>query len=560
MKIAIGQINPVIGDFPGNRQKIISASQQALQDGARIIVFPEMAVCGYPPMDLLTMPRFIEENALSLRHLQHELPHGIAVVVGFVQQAQKKSGKPIHNAAAVLENGQCIHTQAKRLLPTYDVFDEARYFEPGENSTVFSIDDEYFGIAICEDLWWEHEPESGVRYPQNPVQDLLDQGARTILCPSASPFAAGKIYTRQNLLRKIGESGAAVVYCNMVGANDNLIFDGRSMLSNRQGRILHISPGFESSVQSCLLDNSANADQSTATYQENKSEAIYNALTLGIRDYMKKTGFKRAHLGLSGGIDSALTAVLAVQALGPENVHCFFLPSPHSREESGRDAETLARNLGTEYDLLPIEEGMKQMNRSMSALFAGKPEDTTEENIQARLRGLMLMAYSNKFASLLLTTGNKSELAVGYCTLYGDMCGGLAVIGDVLQTEVYELCRWINRDTEIIPDGILTRPPSAELRPDQRDQDSLPEYEILDGILSHHVLENMDAPAIIAAGYQKEDVQLVLNLIARAEYKRVQAPPVLKVSHKAFGTGRRIPIARTIFESAGPAAFPTDNQ
>ncbi|AFG38829.1 NAD+ synthase [Spirochaeta africana] len=549
MKIALGQINPVIGDFAANRRSILSAAAEAAARGARMIVFPELALCGYPPMDLLEHHSFLESNLESLRLVQHELPRDIAAVVGYVAQNRNSVGKPIHNAAAVLLNGQCIATQAKTLLPTYDVFDEARYFEPADSRTVFTLDGHTFGIAICEDLWWETEPVPGTRYPVDPVRDLLDQGARTILCPSASPFVKGKIYTRQHLIARVGAAGASVVYCNMTGANDNLIFDGRSMVSDETGTIRYIAEGFKACVPVMEIDPPPENLPPEVT--EDPDEVTCRALVTGIRDYLRKTGFRTAHIGLSGGIDSAIVAVLAAWALGPENLTCFLLPSRYSSDHSILDAARLASNLGCTYHTIPIEPSVAAMEDSLSELFSGTTPDTTEENIQARVRGNILMAFSNKFHSLLLTTGNKSELAVGYCTLYGDMCGSLSVIGDLLKTEVYQLCNWINRDQEIIPANILTKPPSAELRPDQTDQDSLPEYHELDAILSRYLMQNRSARSIISEGFDAETVHRIVQLTARAEYKRRQAPPVLKISEKAFGTGRRIPIARALFETDG---------
>ena len=550
MKIAVGQINPVIGDFSANRQSICTAAVQALNEGARIIVFPELSLCGYPPMDLLEHQQFIEANTESLRQLQHELPHEIAVVVGLVERAHSQSGKAIVNSAVVLLNGAIIHSQQKTLLPTYDVFDEARYFEPAHQRTTFILDETIIGIAICEDMWWETEPAPGTRYPIDPVRDLLDQGARVILCPSASPFVSEKIFTRLHVLKRAGASGAAVVYCNMVGANDNLIFDGRSLITDRHGTLLYSAPAFTETVgmAEISLTDSQTASIPEIMLHEDRYEMVYHALVLGIRDYMRKTGFSRAHIGLSGGIDSALVAVLASAALNPENITCILLPSKYSSEHSLTDARQLASNLGTNEHTIPIHDSVASLERAMSTVFSGTSIDTTEENIQARVRGNVLMAYSNKFHSLLLTTGNKSELAVGYCTLYGDMCGSLSVIGDLLKTEVYELCRWINRKEEIIPASILSKPPSAELRPNQTDQDSLPEYDQLDAILTRYIMHNRSAASIIEEGFPEAAVLHIVKLTARSEYKRRQAPPVLKVSSKAFGTGRRIPIARALFE------------
>lgn len=549
MRVAIGQINSTIGDFEGNIQKIISYVQEAKHGGAEIIVFPELAICGYPPMDLLEHPAFLQENLKALRHLQHNTPSEIAVVVGYVDKNPGLSGKSIQNCAAVIYNGEVIHRQAKTLLPTYDVFDEARYFEPAGKRTVFKFKGLQIGIAICEDMWWENEDAQDLRYPVDPVTELLDGGAQLLLVPSASPFHAGKLKTRAKLIRGVGvSSGVPVVYANLVGANDNLIFDGRSLISDHHGDVHQIGADFnEELIISEIPDRGNSLQLETEKYAE-----IEKALHLGITDYLAKTGFGRVHLGLSGGIDSALVLTLAVHALGPEKVEAFMLPSQYSSSGSISDSETLARNLGVKPRTIAIKNLYNEFEAALEDCFSGTKPGLAEENIQARIRGNLLMAYSNKFSSLVLTTGNKSELGVGYCTLYGDMAGSLAVIGDLLKTEVYELCRYINRNGEIIPNTILTKAPSAELRPDQRDEDSLPPYELLDEILRLYLYKGFTVRELVAHGLDPESVQQVIGLVARAEYKRRQAPPVLKISPKAFGTGRRIPIARKMYEQNLP--------
>lgn len=549
MKVAIGQINSTVGDFQGNRKKIEEYSIQAEKKGCSIIVFPELAICGYPPNDLLNYPEFLDENIRNLRQLQKTLPPNIAVAVGHVDKNYEGSGKPLRNIVSVIYEGTIIHSQGKTLLPTYDVFDEARYFEPAKAHTLFSVFGKKIGIAICEDIWWEEDQEGGNQYLIDPVRELLDAGADLLLAPSASPFYAGKTATRLALVRKISNTASIpAVYANMVGGNDGLIFDGHSFITDRTGNCIHWGRGFKED----LIINNPDEKNPPVSVNTEKYEEIEEALILGIQDYLAKCGFHSVHLGLSGGVDSALVAYLAVQALGAEGVTTFSLPSRYSSEGSIKDAEALTANLGTTLHHLPIEKPFSAFLDILSPVFQGKKSDVTEENIQARIRGVLLMAYSNKMGSLLLTTGNKSELATGYCTLYGDMTGGLAVIGDLFKTEVFGLCRHINRNKEIIPESILTKPPSAELRPDQKDEDSLPPYPILDTILRGYLLEHKSGETIAEEGDIEIDlVRDILNLVAKAEYKRLQAPPVLKISPKAFGNGRRIPVARYIYEGTG---------
>jgi len=547
VKVACGQINSTIGDFAGNCQKVLDGSQKALDAGASLVVFPELCLCGYPPMDLLEYGWFVEENLKALRRLQGSMPAGIGVIVGYVDRNRGRPGKGLLNMAALLKDGKVLHTQAKTLLPTYDVFDEARWFEPAESRTIVPFNGERLGIAICEDIWWEGEPAPGLRYPVDPVSELLDAGATMIVSPSASPFYAGKPQTRYDLLSRIGKtSGVPVVYVNVIGANDNLVFDGQSMVTAPDGRLIHLGKAFQEEI--AVVEVATGCPE--VALPMDRIAQIEGALVLGIRDYVEKCGFRRVHLGLSGGIDSALVAVLAVQALGPGRVDVFGLPSRYSSEGSVKDARELAQNLGLTLRILSIEDIYKAYLGSLAPLFEGRPPDITEENIQARIRGTLLMAYSNKFHSLLLTTGNKSELATGYCTLYGDMSGGLAVIGDVLKVQVYALARSINARKPLIPQAIIDKAPSAELRPDQKDQDTLPPYDTLDAILERHLIENRSAEEIAAQGFDIGLVRSVITMVEKAEYKRRQAPPVLKVSTKAFGTGRRIPIAR-LFPTAG---------
>ncbi|MBN1647274.1 MAG: NAD+ synthase [Spirochaetales bacterium] len=544
MKIAMVQMNPLVGDFDGNTLKISENIKKAEALGADVIVFPEMCICGYPPLDLLEYPRFAAENLKSLREIQKSVIGNAAVIVGYVDRNPQGTGKPLQNAAAVLYRGKLYFRQAKTLLPTYDVFDEDRYFEPADRRSVFSLFGKKIGIAICEDLWWETEPVPGAKYAVDPVRELLDEGAEIIIAPSASPYHSGKSLIRRQIADSLcSSSGVPLVYVNMVGATDNLVFDGNSFFCDGDGTVTASLPFFAETLY--LLDTDKPAGQ---IHTEEKYENMLHALELGVRDYLHKCGFKKAHLGLSGGVDSALVCVIAARALGKENVRVFLMPSRYSSEGSLSDSVKLAGNLGIGYEIIPIEDCFKALLETMGPVFKGKEQDVTEENMQARLRGIILMSYSNKFASLLLTTGNKSEMATGYCTLYGDMCGGLSVIGDVLKTEVYEMCRFINKDREIIPENILTKPPSAELRPDQKDQDSLPPYDVLDRIIYLHVVKNKSLEEICAEGIDRETARRILRLIALNEYKRWQAPPVLKVSPKAFGSGRRIPIARKFYE------------
>ncbi len=544
MKVACGQINPTIGDFEGNCAKVISYAEQARAAGCALVVFPELCLCGYPPMDLLEYERFVEETLKALRSLQAGAPKGIGIIVGYVDRNRSRPGKGLLNVASLIFDGKIVHTQAKTLLPTYDVFDEARWFESADSRTIVSFGGERLGIAICEDIWWEGETAPGLRYPVDPVAELLDAGATLIVSPSASPFYADKPAVRLDLLSRIGKTaGVPVVYVNTVGANDNIIFDGQCMVTSAEGKLLHLGTAFEEEL--AIVETSARGPE--VSLPADPLVQIEAALVLGIKDYARKCGFTRVHLGLSGGIDSALVAVLAVEALGPDRVDVFGLPSRYSSEGSVADAHALAQALGIRLKVLSIEDIFDAYLETLAPAFEGRKPDITEENIQARIRGTLLMAYSNKFNSLLLTTGNKSELATGYCTLYGDMSGGLAVIGDLLKMQVYAVARSINSRSPLIPEAIIAKPPSAELRPDQKDQDSLPPYETLDAILEKHLVKNQSVDEIVAGGFDRGLVRSVILMVEKAEYKRRQAPPVLKVSPKAFGTGRRIPIARKLF-------------
>lgn len=547
MRVAIAQINTLIGDFAGNEAKIRAAYERGVQAGAQIVLTPELVVCGYPPRDLLLRPGFTQSNLETLQRLAaHTGPTALAV--GFVGLSPHRPGRPWTNAVALLQNGATLATRAKTLLPTYDVFDEDRYFEPAEHNLPVSFNGRSVGLTICEDLWNDEDFWHDRRYRRNPAVDLADAGADIIFNVSASPWHLGKNRIRHAMLQSlVAKIQRPLFYCNSVGGNDELVFDGASLAFNARGNLIGRGQSFAEDFLVVDTDTVASPPLPPETMAD--EEKLHRALVLGLRDYVSKCGFRSVLLGLSGGIDSALTACLAASALGPENVHGVSLPSRFSSAGSLDDSRALAANLGIRYDVLPIEPGFVAARQQLAPLFAGRPEDVTEENLQARLRGVLLMALSNKFGSLLLTTGNKSEIAVGYCTLYGDMCGGLAVISDVPKTMVYRLARWINRQHEVIPTASITKPPSAELRPNQTDQDSLPPYDVLDAILEAYVVDGRSLTEITALGYPPETVRRVVRLIDLSEYKRRQAAPGLKVTSKAFGMGRRIPIAHRFREA-----------
>ncbi|WP_414526939.1 NAD+ synthase [Nodularia chucula] len=549
MKIAIAQLNPIIADLAGNAQRIVEAAQTAASEGARLLLTPELSLCGYPPRDLLLNPGLITAMAITLKQLATDLPPNLAVLVGTVSPNLKASttgGKALFNSIALLENGQVKQLFYKRLLPTYDVFDENRYFEPGLQASYFSLDNVDIGVTICEDLWNDEEFLGKRHYPVNPIADLAILRVDVIVNLSASPYSVGKQQYRESMLQHSAvRFSQPMIYTNQVGGNDDLIFDGRSFALNRQGEIVCRANGFTPDFVLVDFDEAQRDLQlsSVAPAYQSEAEEIWQALVLGVRDYALKCGFSKVVLGLSGGIDSALVAAIASAALGNKNVLGVLMPSPYSSAHSVTDALALAANLGIETKILKIEELMQGFDHTLADLFAGTEFGIAEENIQSRIRGNLLMAIANKFGYLLLSTGNKSEMAVGYCTLYGDMNGGLAVIADVPKTRVYSLCHWLNRDTEIIPQNILTKAPSAELKPGQVDQDSLPSYEILDDILQRLIHNHQSAAQIVAAGHDPVIVNRVIQMVARAEFKRRQAPPGLKITDRAFGTGWRMPIA-----------------
>ena len=545
MKIALAQINTTVGDIAGNEAKILAAYQRGGAAGAAVVLTPELGITGYPPRDLLLKSSFIPANLAALERLA-AATGDTALLVGFVGRNERRPGRDATNSVALLQHGRIQTTRAKTLLPTYDVFDEDRYFEPATENLAVELNGRRVGLTICEDVWNDEDFWRERRYRRNPAMDLVAGGAEIIFNISASPWQVGKIATRYAMLASLAaKAGRAVVYCNLVGGNDELVFDGSSLVFNARGELLAAGAQFAEDFLVVELENAPVVTPPSLCDEEQ----IYRALVLGLRDYLHKCGFKSAVLGLSGGIDSAVTAVLAAEALGRENVRGVSLPSQFSSPGSLEDARVLAENLGIRYDVISIQPMFQAVRAQMAGVFAGLAEDTTEENMQARLRGVTLMAMSNKFGSLLLTTGNKSELAVGYCTLYGDMCGGLAVVSDVPKTMIYRLSRWINREREIIPEPSITKPPSAELRPNQTDQDSLPPYDELDAILEEYVVQGRSFAEIVALGFAEATVRRVVRLIDVTEYKRRQAAPGLKVTSKAFGVGRRIPIAQRFREA-----------
>jgi NAD+ synthetase len=544
MKLALAQLNPTVGDLRGNCAKALDAYRRGVAEGAGLVVAPELAITGYPPRDLLAKRRFVDDNLKALNELAGNIGEA-GLVVGYVDiNTSQLPGKDYFNAGALLQNGQILTRRFKTLLPTYDVFDEDRYFQPADANLAVPFDGLNLALTICEDIWNAQDYWPVRIYRRDPIAEL--EPVNLILNISASPFHLGKEQTRHEMLRRIAmKRKTPLVYCNQVGGNDELIFDGNSLVFDATGNLLAQGAAFREDLLIVDLD----APRSTPHALQLPVAALHDALVLGLRDYVRKCGFKSVVLGLSGGIDSAVTACLAVAALDPENVMGVSMPSQFSSKGSVDDARELAKNLGIRWETIPIQEPFTTLKSSFKELFKGLPEDTTEENMQARLRGTILMALSNKFGHLLLTTGNKSELAVGYCTLYGDMNGGLGVIADVPKTMVYELARYINRDRPVIPPASITKPPSAELRPNQTDQDSLPPYEVLDVILKRYVEEAKSAAEIIAeTGYDEKLVRDIVRKIDLNEYNRKQAPPVLRVTTKAFGIGRRVPIAQKYIE------------
>jgi len=542
VKIALGQINPTVGDFSGNSRKIIEYSLAARSAGAQMILFPEMAICGYPPRDLVEKSVFVARNQDVAREIARAVP-GITIVCGLVTPAKVETGKSVMNSAVVLGNSEIQFIQSKTLLPTYDVFDELRYFAPADSRRNFILDGRKLAVTICEDVWNDKHFWHRRLYTIDPVEELLRAGANLVLNIAASPFHLGKRALRRDMLATIArEDKVPVAMVNQVGGNDSLVFDGSSLVIAPDGRIIAQAKSFEEDL---IYFDSETLQGDLHPQVEGEEASAYAALVLGTRDYVRKCGFEQVIIGLSGGIDSALTAAIAVEALGPKNVLGVALPSQYSSEHSVNDARELACKLGIRFQVIPIAEIFDTYRQALAPIFTGLREDVTEENIQSRIRGAILMALSNKFNSLVLTTGNKSELAVGYCTLYGDMVGGLGVIADVPKTMIYRISHYINAKKQVIPKSTMEKPPSAELRPGQKDSDFLPPYEILDKILADYVEDYHTAEQIAADhGYDIKLVRDVIRMIERSEYKRQQAAPGLKITRKAFGFGRRFPIAQ----------------
>jgi NAD+ synthase (glutamine-hydrolysing) len=542
LRIALLQINPTAGDIAGNSALIVEGVKRSRELGADLVVTPELALMGYLPRDLLMSRGFVRKSCEELTRIAKTLADAPPALIGIATPNPAEMGRPLHNSAVLVRGGEVGPAFHKTLLPTYDVFDEDRYFEPAKEPGVLELNGWRLGISICEDVWNDRDFWHRRRYHIDPIEELTRKGAQAIINLSASPFTVGKQEIRERMLGQMSKKyGVPLLITNQVGANDDLIFDGRSAAFDEQGRLFARAPGFEPDV--IVID--LNGRSGAISEDDFTPEAeIWNALVLGVRDYTRKTGFRQALLGLSGGIDSALTAAIAADAMGPENVLGVMMPSVYSSQGSVSDSEELIDNLGIRSIKLPISQIMQTFDQALRPAFEGLPADVTEENIQSRIRGNLLMALSNKFGSLLLTTGNKSEMAVGYCTLYGDMNGGLAVIADLPKMMVYRVSRWRNLREPDIPEAILTKAPSAELRPDQTDQDSLPPYNLLDQILELHVEQSQSAEEIIARGYDEATVRRVLRLVRVAEFKRKQAPPILKITSRAFGTGWRMPIVR----------------
>jgi NAD+ synthase (glutamine-hydrolysing) len=540
MKIALAQFNPTVGDFLGNSARMLEMAADAKSRAADLVIFSELCLCGYPPQDLVERPAFLERNQTALRELAAKMP--LPAIVGYVGKAQVTPGKPAANCAALLRNGEIAFRQRKMLLPTYDVFDESRYFQPARSQSNVELAGQQLGVTICEDAWNDKDYWAQRLYERDPVNELIGQGTNILINISASPYNLDKRNLRADMLRSLARHHKIpIIYVNQVGGNDSLIFDGSSVAFDAEGNLVARAHSFEEDL--VIFDTASNTGEIRPQLTD-ELEAAYRALVVGTRDYVRKCGFKEVVIGLSGGIDSALVAAIAADALGKENVLGVSMPGPYSSKGALVDAAQLAQNLDIRYRVLPIDEIFTCYRKTLCEAFKGQKEDVCEENIQARIRGNLLMALSNKFGAMVLSTGNKSEYAVGYSTLYGDMAGGLAVISDVPKSMVWELARFVNRDRERIPDSSITKVPSAELRPDQTDQDTLPPYDILDRILKAYV-EDLRSPDEISAHYDFpiELVREVARMVDRSEYKRKQSPPGLKITSKAFSVGRRFPLA-----------------
>jgi NAD+ synthase (glutamine-hydrolysing) len=541
VKIALGQINPTVGDFAGNAAKIIDFSLRAKSHGAGLILFPELSICGYPPRDLVERASFVQHNREAAEHIAAQT-HGIAIICGLVTPAQAETGKSVMNSAALLMDGRIKFVQSKMLLPTYDVFDEMRNFAPARSQVLFPFCGKQMALTICEDAWNDKHFWDRRLYSVDPVEALVRAGGNFVLNISASPFWANKRELRHDMLATIARNDCVpVAFVNQVGGNDSLVFDGSSLVFDREGKVIAQGKSFEEDL---ILFDSDSLTGEMHVQIKGEEASIFAALVLGTRDYVRKCGFRQVIIGLSGGIDSALTAAIAVDAVGAENVIGVGMPGPYSSPGSIEDARALTTNLGIRFEILPINDIFNNYRVTLAPVFQDRPEDATEENIQSRIRGSLLMALSNKFGALVLSTGNKSELGVGYCTLYGDMAGGLAVINDVPKTLVYRLSHYVNSRKAVIPQATLEKPPSAELRLDQKDSDTLPDYEVLDAILEDYVEQAHSAEQIAHEHhFDLERVKAVIRMVERNEYKRQQAAPGIKISPKAFGYGRRFPIA-----------------
>ena len=549
MKVALAQTNSTVGDLPGNAARTLAFAKRAAEGGAQLVVFPELSLTGYPPRDLLEKQSFLDRTEEHLLQLAVDTgPLGVTVICGTVSRTGMSSGNPLYNSAAVLRGGSVVFRQNKMLLPSYDVFDETRYFQPAAKQEPLLFDHQTAALTICEDAWNDKQFWERRLYSRDPVEELAQKGAHALISINASPYHMDKRALRREVFRTSARHfGIPLIYVNQVGGNDQLVFDGSSFALNAGGDVIAAAKSFDEDL--VLVDTESGIGDQHSSYPA-ECDAVYQALVLGTRDYIRKCGFERVIIGLSGGIDSSLTAAIAVDAVGRENVLGVGMPGPYSSEGSVHDAREMAARLDIRFEVIPIQKQYESFLKVLHPLFGDGKQDVTEENLQSRLRGVTLMALSNKWGALVLTTGNKSELAVGYCTLYGDMCGGLAVISDVPKTLVYELSRVANqRHQNAIPESVFTKPPSAELRPDQKDSDSLPEYDVLDGILKAYI-EHYESPQSIAESLHLPVtlVRDIINKVDRNEYKRQQAAPGLKVTTKAFGVGRRFPIAQRFYE------------